>query len=253
MTKTSLNSTYTLGAILIALGALILVSNSGLVASFDELFGSLLFFAAATFFLYKVRHDPRGSWWALIPGFALLGLGVAAMRDDFAGSYFLSITGLGFAMVYLLDNRRWWALIPGGALVTLGLVAGADVVFAGWDVGGALFFLGLAATFGLLYALPRSRGRQAWALYPAIALAVLAMFTVSFMGGPLGAIWPLLLVGVGVYLLLNQNGAAGRRTRGPAPQQADTLPNSVSNDASGSVSDRDSDQTPDKLRKTSSS
>ncbi len=206
---TSARKQFSLGTILIVLGIFVFLVSTGLLSSLSNITGSLLFFALATIFLRKVRQDRSKYWWALIPGFTLLGLGAAAMAQDaFAGGYFLAITGVGFAMIYLLDDKRWWALIPAGALATLGLVATLDEMFSASEVGGAVFFLGLAATFGMLYILPKARGRQSWALYPAIAAAVLAMFSVSFVGGPLGTLWPLLLIGVGVYLLLGRNGSS---------------------------------------------
>jgi hypothetical protein len=66
---------------------------------------------------------------------------------------------------------------------------------------GGLFFLGMAATFGLVYILPTPEGRLKWALYPAgilLALGVLVMLGVSKL---INLVWPLaLLIAGGVII-----------------------------------------------------
>lgn len=69
-----------------------------------------------------------------------------------------------------------------------------------------LFFLGIAATFGLLYLLPASQGGQRWAVYPAVvALAVLAIVLLT--GAVSGVVVPIALMLVGLYLLSRRGSA----------------------------------------------
>ena len=182
-----------LGLFLIGFGALLILINLG---AFRLLATPLLFFAGGAAFL-AVFYLNRQQWWALIPGFALLGLGMAALGGGTAGSRFLGLLGAGFAAIYLSDSRHWWAIIPAGALVTLALTAWMG---PGW-LAGPLLFAGLAATFILLYLLPEAQGKQPWALYPALGLATLVLVTAT--GLPI-VVWSLLLIAAGGWLLWRQ-------------------------------------------------
>jgi hypothetical protein len=136
-------------------------------------------------------------WWAAIPGLGLLGLGVAVLLEGWAwaGSLFLLGLGAGFGAAYLADRTQWWALIPGGILLSLAGVALVEGVFPGTEAGW-LLFLGMAATFGLLFV----RG-QSWALWPALGVLVPLGFTYELLRFLLAYAFPLALIGVGGYLL----------------------------------------------------
>jgi hypothetical protein len=108
--------------------------------------------------------------------------------------------GLGFWVVYLVRRVYWWAIIPGGVLFTLALVAGLSETMAG-NAGGWVFFLGLSATFGLVYLLPTKEGRMTWALYPAVALLAMAMLVMAAMGQVVNLLWPAALILAGVYMV----------------------------------------------------
>ena len=150
----------------------------------------------------------RAHWWAAIPGCALLGIALLIALDDLAptltsdwgGPLFLGMLGLGFWVVYLVRRVYWWAIIPGGALFTLALVAGLSETMASQDAGWILF-LGLSATFVLVYLLPRNEGRMTWALYPAAALLALAVLVLTAMAQVTNVIWPAALIMTGVYLM----------------------------------------------------
>jgi hypothetical protein len=116
------------------------------------------------------------------------------------GALFLGMLGLGFWVVYLACRARWWAIIPGGALFTLGLIAGLSETVAGEDLGW-IFFLGLSATFGLVYLLPTNDGRMKWALYPAAALLAMAVLVMAAMGQAVNLLWPAVLILTGIYLM----------------------------------------------------
>jgi hypothetical protein len=191
-----------IGLGLVALGLLALLGDLGLFAGIGRLFGLLLFGAAGLIVLRMYRDAPSRIW-TLPVGFGLLGLAIASLDVPWGGGAFLGAIGLGFLAVWLTDTdrERWWALIPAGVLLTLGVVAIYDEWLGGrGDVGGTLFFLGLAATFAALYLLPSVR--QSWAIWPALGLGIVALLTVSFQGG---WIVPIALIALGGWLLTRQS------------------------------------------------
>jgi hypothetical protein len=204
-----------LGLLLVAAGLLILLSNIGLVSGL--MWTALLLAGAGTFLSIYARDHER--WWALIPAFALLGLGGVANLDllpasaaDWGGTIFLGALGLGFAAAWLTDRARWWAIIPAGTLITLGVVARPAGSWPNSDQGW-LLFLGLALTFGLVYLDPRAAPRRSWALYPAAGLLVIALLIGTSLGPALNLVWPVALMLAGLYL-------GFRRARLPAAPRA---------------------------------
>lgn len=184
------------GVVLVGLGVVFLLENLGLGLG-SGLWGAI-FAGAGLAFLFLHWQD-RTRWWPLIPGFALLALGVTvwvgAYSENLGGALFLSLIGLGFLAVYAVNRSNWWAIIPGGTMLTLALVAGSEK--PGREGGGFLFFLGLAATFGALYLIG-----QRWAVWPALGLLLLSAVTLEPFGRVFGFIWPLLLMAGGAWLLL---------------------------------------------------
>jgi hypothetical protein len=188
------------GWVLVGLGALFLLQNLGLQVA-GPIWG-LVFAAAGVAFLWWYRQNPA-NWWASIPGFTLLGLGVLILFEPlfggaWGGAVFLGAIGLGFLAVYVVKREHWWALIPGGTLLTLAMVAAQGD--KGGE-GGALFFTGLALTFGAVFLVG-----QRWAVFPALACAVLIFVTSDFLRGVMAWALPLALVAVGVYLLSRGRG-----------------------------------------------
>ncbi len=183
-----------IGALLVLLGGLALLAQFGLFGGLDDFVFALLFAAGGAWLIRRYRT--QGGAWSLPVGFGLLGLAAAAVTPDaIGGMSFLGLLGIGFVALQWDERTRWWPLIPGGVLITLGIVAGADELFPRFDVG-PLLFLGLAATF---YWLTRLRETpQRWAIYPALGALAIGILSLSFTGGWL---FPLLLVGAGLYLL----------------------------------------------------
>lgn len=184
---------------LIGLGAFFLLANLG-VFGFGDLLPALLFFAGSGLFLRHFNHHRSEHWWALIPGFALLALGLAVISGPLSGGLFLGTLGLGFIAVYVNNPRQWWAVIPGGVLLTLGVTAAPILPFVD---EGIIFFLGLTATFVALYRLPEDRGRQRWARYPALgtlALSIMIAFDELF-GSFDNVLLSVALLAFGGYLL----------------------------------------------------
>jgi len=178
---------------LIVIGALALLGSLGVSAALSTFFGVTLFLALGLVALTVARRT--GNDWVMAAAFPAFGLALAVLwSGDWGGAAFLASIGAGFLSLYVAARERWWAIIPAGTLFTLALVA------AGGDRGtgsGTLFFLGLALTFAVLWRLPHEP--QAWAVFPAAALAVMALVVTTTAGGWL---LPLLLVAAGAYLLL---------------------------------------------------
>ncbi len=197
-----------LGILLVAGGVLFLLQNLGIVRQGGDLFWTLAFAAAGAVFLY-IYWMERSQWWALFPGLAFLGIAgtiflnwaVPAVGGDWGGAFFLAALAAAFWILYATSHERWWAIIPGGTLVTLALVAGLTPLIGKAFDGGAILFIGLGATFALLYYLPKPGGRYQWALIPAAVLllmgAALSVAAVSF----LRFAWPVVLIGLGLFLV----------------------------------------------------
>lgn len=195
------------GILLIVVGILLLLQNLGILVGVVALIWALIFAAGGAIFLYMFLSN-RANWWAIIPGFALLGIAVLIALDQFlpqvgevlGGTLFLGGIGLAFWVIYFVKREHWWAVIPGGVLFTLASIAGLSSVFEGAELGG-VFLLGLGLTFGLLYFVPTPQGRMKWALIPAAVLGVMgALITIAAAGGIVYLLAAILIL-VGLYFL----------------------------------------------------
>jgi hypothetical protein len=70
----------------------------------------------------------RKQWWALIPAYVMLAVGVmigltgvGVLDDDLVPSYVLLAIAIPFFVVYFRDRSQWWSLIPGGIMAVIGL------------------------------------------------------------------------------------------------------------------------------------
>lgn len=196
------------GAVLVLVGLLFLLQSFGLLAGGLSLLWTLLFAAGGATFLY-VFITQSEQWWAVIPGFTLLGLALLIMLGSFGSPFvetlgaaiFMGSISAAFWVIYVRKQEYWWAVIPGGVLLTLAGIIVLSELLPGGVVGG-LFFLGLALTFGLVYILPNPEGRMVWALIPAGVLGLMGILIVVASSQLLRWLWPLALIGVGGYLVL---------------------------------------------------
>lgn len=196
------------GVALIAMGAFFLAQQLGLFGALQISFWVFAFGFLAVLFLLTFVSDRR-QWWALIPGFVLLGMTVLIFNDQNelmtsgqAGALFLFSLGLPFLLIYLVDRRMWWALIPGGVLTVLALIT----VLSGRELSGqvtaAVIFFGLAIVFALVRFATRSNPYMGWATWVAILLAVSGAL-VLITGPQAAAITgPVILIGLGLFLLV---------------------------------------------------
>lgn len=197
------------GVGLIFLGVLFFLQQMLHISIGGLIIAGLFLLGGATFF-YVFAHNNE-HWWALIPGFTLAGIGgLIAMGDLlpsfsrlYGGAFFLAMIGASFLVIYLMHREFWWAIIPAGVLFTLALVT--IVAPYNGTFSGALFFFGLAATFGVI-GLMKVGKTENWPWIPAGICAVIGFIVLATAGGLVstvfGYLWPALLLVVGVYLIV---------------------------------------------------
>jgi hypothetical protein len=200
------DTTTILGLALAGAGILFLLMNLGLLGPAEQVIWMAMFAIGGVAFLLSFGRD-HARWWAVVPGCVLLSIGVLIGLNEFApwfderlgGSLILGGISLSFWVIYLSDRERWWAIIPGGVLLTLAVLTGLSTGIAG-DRLSAVFFLGLALTFGLVYLLPAGQARNRWAIYPAAVLLLMALLIMAAMGQVIDLLWPIALIFAGLYL-----------------------------------------------------
>lgn len=140
-----------------------------------------------------------------ILGLILIGGGVLFLLSRFSsfGSFGdFVLLGLGAIFMYAYFNtkagHRIGFLIPGSIL--LGLGVGQTLDHFGFDqfFGGDLSALTLGLGFCTIYFFER---RHWWALIPGTILVLAGLSSMLY----IGALWPLVLIGIGVYLLYGQS------------------------------------------------
>lgn len=193
---------------LIFLGVLFFIQQIFHISIGGLIVAGLFLLGGATFFYVFVRNNEN--WWALIPGFTLAGIGGLIVMGDlfpsfsklFGGAFFLAMIGASFLVIYLMHRDFWWAIIPAGVLITLALVT--IVAPYNGTISGALFFFGLAVTFGVIGLMKVGRSEK-WPWIPAGVCAVIGFIVLATSGGLVsvvfGYLWPALLLLVGVYLV----------------------------------------------------
>lgn len=93
----------------------------------DEFIALYAILAVALPFLVVFLRD-RSQWWALIPAYVLIAVGVmvilieqGALEDELPAAYVMLAVAAPFFVVYARNPKAWWPLIPGGILAVIGL------------------------------------------------------------------------------------------------------------------------------------
>lgn len=195
------------GGLLVVAG---LVAMVNAVTGFDlgGIVWALLLGLGGLAFIFVMASD-KNNWWAAIPGFTLLGIAALVGLDSLAprllgdagGALVLGGIGLAFLVVYLINRTFWWALIPMGVMFSLVALIALEG-FMG-DSAVVVFFLGLAATFGLIALLPVENGkRMSWPWIPAGALLLVGLIVGMGQNDWARFIMPVAVILVGGYLVL---------------------------------------------------
>ena len=178
-----------------------------------ELVATLVLLSIAVPFLVIFVLD-RSKKWALIPAFVLAAVGFipllsSAVPGEFIGAYIMFMISLPFFLLFFSSPDNWWALLPAGSTASVGLLillVGVGGPLLSGSVPPGVMFLGLAATFWVLW-LRRRSSETDWAKYPAIGLAIFGVLMIV-LGGGMGYFWPVFLILGGIAILL-----LGFRTR----------------------------------------
>jgi hypothetical protein len=93
----------------------------------DESVATYVLAAIALPFLVVFLRN-RDQWWALIPAYVLLAVGVmvgliglGVLDDLLVPAYVMFAIAIPFFAVYARNTKQWWALIPGGIMAVIGL------------------------------------------------------------------------------------------------------------------------------------
>ncbi len=195
------NARIWIGSILVVLGVLLFLKQFEILAGMTSLLWGLIFAAAGAYFLYRFIGNRRSEWWAVIPAFALLGIGAESLLTlvlpNWGGFSFLAALGLSFFVIYFSDRQRWWAIIPGGIMITLAFIAIMSSAFGVEDSGG-LVLIGFGVTFVLVAVL----ASQTWGWIPGLILVILGAFIGTPWQGMANYVWPAALILGGLFLIL---------------------------------------------------
>jgi len=213
---------------------------------------AMMFFFALCF--SAIAAWSRKNQWAILPAglFATIGLvvtqGILIPQSKVTGDFYRfqvlipkmeilisrsEVTGLTFMLLLaatflgfaILSKKHWWAIIPTGTFASIGLVIALENLIPHeeypqiqgmltWGFYTWVLFLGLAATFGILWLLRKTLPTR-WAIYPAVGfLAMAVLFIVE--GARFSQYWlvtTLLVIGVTLLLamLTGKKPAAGQQ------------------------------------------
>ena len=106
----------------------------------DEFTATYILAAIVLPFLVVFLRD-RAQWWALIPAYVLLAVGLmvgliaaGVLTELLIPAYVMFAIAIPFLVVFALNPKQWWPLIPGGIMAVIGLaflVAEAAVEYVG--------------------------------------------------------------------------------------------------------------------------
>jgi hypothetical protein len=154
-----------------------------------------------------VAGRPRG----ILGGTILIAVGfvylLLAIGFPYAGSVLFVALGLAFAAAWWIGQRQYVYLVPAGVLLGFGLGLFVPSVLSVTGQYAALIFFAFLA-LGLVSVFLLAPSRR-WPLIPAAIFAALAVIVSLGRGDVIPAqalsyLVPLILIGVGAYLLVEQ-------------------------------------------------
>lgn len=195
------------GLVLVIGGIAMLLQSMGIFGQAGSLFWGVIFLFASLGFV-SAYIENRERWWAFIPAFTFLGLGISSLLDllpigvswDLGGFVFLMGISLGFVFVLLVNRQQWWAVIPAGVLATLAVVSILDSTQVGVDTGG-IFFLGIGLTFAILGLMPGYENMLRWAFIPAGVLLLMGLLLTASSSSWINLIFPGILIIFGILMV----------------------------------------------------
>lgn len=150
-------------------------------------------------------------------GLFLIGLGLLFLAAQFIqaqwmGLLILPLLSAGF-LLWGLFARNSGLLVPGGILGGIGLgtyLTSGPFVEAGEQTQGGVFMLSFAAGWALIVLISFAINRTQW--WPLIPGGIMAVIGGALLAGGawmqvlewLGKLWPMVLIGIGVSILLRR-------------------------------------------------
>jgi hypothetical protein len=116
------------GYVLVVVALVVVFSELGWIS--DAWVATVILSAVAMPFLFIFLRD-RTMWWALIPAYVMLAVGLmvgmidaGVLSDTNVAVYTMLAIAIPFYVVFFNNPQNWWALIPAGVmtLVALGLL-----------------------------------------------------------------------------------------------------------------------------------
>ena len=193
------------GFVLIFAGSMFLLQNLGIFYGGTDLLVSILLGSVGGAALYVYANN-RENWWALIPGFTLIGVALNIVLDVisstlgnmFGGAIVLGGIALSFWMIFFTKrNSFWWAVIPAGVLSS---VAVQEILENVMPTDG-IFMLGLGLTFLFIARLPGYEDNLKWAYIPGGIILAIGVIQLSFVQSVMNILLPLALIGAGGYVI----------------------------------------------------
>jgi len=197
---------------ILAGGGLLAATRSG-----DEVVAPVIMFLFALCFSTIAAWSKKNQW-AIIPTGFFASVGLVTTLEIFIpeseaiGLGFMLLLAATFFVFAILSKKNWWAIIPAGFFASVGLVVALDILVPHeaypalpgtltWGYYTWVLFLGLAATFGVLWLL-RKILPTSWAMYPAAGFLTMAVLFI-IEGARFSEYWLLTtLLVIGVTLLL---------------------------------------------------
>ena len=193
------------GFVLIFAGSMFLLQNLGIFYGGTDLLAAILLGSAGGAALYVYANN-RENWWALIPGFTLIGVALnialsvvsSSLSNMFGGAIVLGGIALSFWMIFFTKrNSFWWAVIPAGVLSS---VAVQEILENIMPIDG-IFMLGLGLTFLFIARLPGYEDNLKWAYIPGGIILAIGVIQLSFVQSVMNILLPLALIGAGGYVI----------------------------------------------------
>lgn len=110
--------------VLLAISAMLLLTEWNILP--DAFIATFVLAAIALPFLgvFLLNHI---NWWALIPAYVLLVIGIMValldlnvLDDLWVPAYIMFAIAIPFFVIYVWNPKEWWPLIPGGVLAVIG-------------------------------------------------------------------------------------------------------------------------------------
>ena len=187
-----------IGLLLVGLGFVALIANTNILSFLPSLIWLSFLSVGGLLFFLSAKKIPLAVRIVIMAFLFIVALATGGGLTEVVPLLFIAIA---FLATYFSCRSCWWAIIPAGVFSSLAATVLLESIFPRWDFE-SIFFLGLSATFSLLYLLPAAKGGKRWAIYPAIFWIIITVLA-NDPGGSDDSAWVLplvLILGGGIIL-----------------------------------------------------